>query len=540
MTGRKTRFLAVFLAALFVLSVAVMPMASAAASGELNYGADAADPIWFDGDVTVSKHDMSEGATHADMSYEDDEGLWVDDPIFNVNTSIGENVESDEEGNRNPYSFKPGHIEDEDFLRFPMVGDDEDDDSTDAEGNEDNLASWQDASEWTEEVNASEGSLSETTVAANVEALRIDTGSSMVAGDSYVVKYDNWTSEYDSDEDKRVLQFAIDVDTLDAATNYNLSFHDESGDYKMVEIDSSLTAGDTGVVAASTGDSNVYQIKLSKLTTHGSGSWDNIETLRMNVTDGDFDGSVSWISIDDNSKDSFGEKIVDDDDDDSDYDNTEEQYNATGSITISEPETMDAEFDDAHLTDLTYPFKAPVSELNEAGDDGEYRITWATSEKYGQPNVLTEEYRLELPDAVDLSFSSVTLEMEQAWPDGRYVELKTVEGAGEELFSDLEDDDKYTDQSGSLASEGDEIEIDGTISVGTEYAIKKITTFSDAEKQTVEASMMPGGGGGPVSGGSSGGLDFLVGLPGAILAGAIGFGSRLLSWGPLKNFPWVL
>lgn len=540
MTGRKKQFLAVFLAALFIASTAVMPLASAAASGELNYGADAADPIWFDGDVTVTKHDMAEGGAHEDMSYEDDEGEWVADPIFNVNTSIGEDVESDEEGNRNPYSFEPGHVEDPDFLTFPMVGDDEDDEDTDAPGNEDNLASWQDASEWTEEVNASEGALTETTADSNVDALRINTGTSMVAGDSYVVKYSNWTSEYDSDEDKRVLQFAVDVDTLDAETNANLSIHDESGDYKMVEIDSDLTDGNLGVVGDSTGDSQVYQIKLSKLTTQGAGSWDNIESIRFNVTDGDFDGSITWISLDDTSKDSFGEKIVDDDDDDDDFDNTEEQYNASGAISVSEMSTMDAEFDDARITDLTYPFKAPVSELDEAGDDADYRITWETSEKYGQPNVLTEEYRLELPQAVDLSFSSVTLEMEQAWPEGRYVELKTVEGAGEEKFSDLEDDDKYTDQSGSLASEGDDIEIDGTISVGTEYAIKKITTFSDAERDTITSTSVMGGGGGPVAGGGGSGLDFLLGLPGVIAGSAIAFGSRLLNWGPLKNFPWVI
>lgn len=136
MNDRALRVLAVFPAALFVLSVAVMPMASAAATDELNYGSDAADPIWIDGDVTVAKHDMSEGATHDDMArYYDDNGDWVSDPVWEVNESIGENVDDDEEGNRNRYTFKPGHVEDRDFDEFPRKGDDETNDD------EENLAS---------------------------------------------------------------------------------------------------------------------------------------------------------------------------------------------------------------------------------------------------------------------------------------------------------------------------------------------------------------------------------------------------------------
>lgn len=490
----------------------------AAPTDDITYGDDGADQVWIDvNTLTVAKHPMSEGGTHEDMAgYENDSGDWVDDPAFVVNTSIGEDVASDEEGNRNMYTYNPAYLESDQFGAFPRVGDDEDDESTDDPASEDNLASALDASEWSNVHNASESSISDTTIASNVDAVKIDTGSSMVAGDNTSYQYNNWTSELDSDETKRVIQLAGNVDDLDSSTVVDVNVTDESGDWVNVEINgsSSASTSDIDVAATSTG-TFFYQEKISDLTVHGGGSFDNIESIEVNVRDGDADVQFSWIDLESKGKDTFGEKIVDDDDDDDDFDNTEEQYNGTGTISISDMTTLDSKWDDAEITDVQFPAKFRAQDLKTEGDDEDYRVEWTNSTKYTQENVLTVEYRLELPAEVDLSYAGTSLEMTQTWPDSRYVELGTIEGSDGEKFSTHEDDDDYTDQTSSLGTEDSDIELDGSITTDTEYVVKIVSTFTDSEKATITDTgsedtttddSTDDAGGGTLGGGDSGGI----------------------------------
>lgn len=534
--GGGGRALAAIFVSVMILSVIAIGTAPAAAepTGEINYGEDAADPIWIDVDtLTVAKHPMDEGASHAAMAgYYDDNGEWIADPVFVVNSSIGEDVESDELGNRNPYTFNPAYIEDDDFAAFPRRGDDEDDDDTDAGPAEDNLASALDASEWSETANSSYATPADTTIAANVDAANFDTGSSIGAGDYYTVEYSNWTSELDADESKRVLQLSGEVNSIESGTRAYINVEDESGDTKTVEINgsSSASTSDQDTVATSTG-TFFAQVKLEDLTTTGGGSWDNIEKIELNVTDGDLDVSFSRIDLEKKGKDVYGVKVVDDDDDDSDYDNTEEIENGTGTINVESMDTLGAEFDDATITDVQFPAKFRVQDLKTEGDEDDYHVSWSTSSKYTRPNVLTAEYRLELPDAIDLSYSGTSLEIDQAWPSDRYVELGLVEGSDGEKFTSHEDDDDYTDKLGDLGAEDEEVTLDSTVSSGTEYVLRVVATFSDTERSSIESAGPAGssGGSGGFWSGSGNPLTMIATIAASVFAivmGALGLRNR--------------
>lgn len=513
MSFTRRSILAVTMALLLVASLPGTAMAA-----DLDYGYDGTPNPWVDVNTqTISAFPMEKGTTHSDVSYYDDSGDWVDDPNFVVNTTS--DIESGD--NVNPYSFTVTDIEDDSFGAFPRRGDAEDDEDTDDPPEVDNLASALDAGEWTKSgANKSELTISDTTTANNVEAVRFDTGTSMTSGDIATGEYANWTSELDSDESKRVLMLAVDVDTLDSGTEVQINVTDESGDYKQVVINSSENYEDDTVLANGTGDGYVLQTKLSDLTTNGGGSWDNIENITVTVRDGDFDGSFAWIDLEKKGQVTLGKEKHDGDDSDTDYDDTQKIVdNVTGDISVFELSTLDTEFDDAVIHDLSFPAQWRAQDLDADSVVTEFS---ATSSHPGYDQTVDIWYRFELPSAIDLSYSGVSLEDQLVWDGERYITAEYQEGVTQEDFEDADwrADDANPSSISGYDSVDDEVQIDGTVSSDTGMVVHFVLKLTDDEAGAMQATGDGAAAMGPTDSGSSGLLgglfDFLGSIPGMI------------------------
>lgn len=532
--------LAIFLVVISVLGMTLAPAVLAATSNDpvtehLNYGAyddtgTAPGHLFVNGSVTTAQQDLAEGTSHdAIAGYEDDNGVWVAngdvdkdhaDGDFKVNTSYDESSESG-----NFYSFKPGHIVDTSYVKFPTKN---------------STTTWANSSQWVVQSGSSNVTVSNTTVNADVQAVNFaSTPSSEASGDNiYKVKYEAWAGELDSDESKRVLQFAADINTLEANAEIHIYIYDESGSYKHFTINSSRNFNNNNTVLGNATKDFVKQVKLSTVTTNGPDStFDNIENVTIEVdatgTSANSDFSISWLDLRKKSKNTLGEQRATtddsgtDNDGDGDYDEIQTIHNATNAINVTSMKTLDTEYDDAIVNDLTYPFRYDVTGLERRGQDGTYDFAWLDPVNPSFDDRLNLTVSLKLPSAVDLSYSNTETRLVQAWDDGRYV---SFESASDVADSTNLSQAAFSDDSGSLGSTGTTVTIDSSTSAGERIVLQLEIEFSDSERtDNIEAAAATPAGGVPPPGekgpggilgfGPAGDFVALLGVIGSFLVG---------------------
>ena len=467
---KKLKTLAVVLFALAIVGSSTV--------AALNFSADAPNPTAKVDSVTVSAYDVKWGDS---LTFENDSGSVLALPAT-LNSST--DVDDLGKGTVNPFSLVATNIEEKDFGEFPRTGD-----TTEDPDKDDNTASALDASEWTKSGAASSKlTVSDTETAQNVEAVRFD-ADSMTSGDVATATYQNWTSELDSDESKRYLQVAADVDQLASSAEVQIKVVDESGDYKQLVLNTSETQSSSGVLANATGDGHVSQVQLGELTTFGGGSWDNIEKVEVTVVDGDADVSISMLNAGKMSRYKFGTKYVDNDDDD-DLEK-KEIYEPHGTYSIYSVETLDSEFDGATIHGLSFPAHFSAEDL----EDSNIKTEWQDGKDAGYPNwdkFATFFYRLELPSAYDLSYSGVELVQETQWPGDRYVSVQYAEGVSEDTdFEDIEDN-QWASKTSSYDAKGKNVTVDSTIAPGDDLVFKFEMVFTGDEASNLQTA---GGGG---------------------------------------------
>lgn len=485
---------------LVVLAVGVATAATSLAPGDLTYdrSADAPAPNpWINESSLTIDHHVGDGP----LEYDDDNG----DPATlpgTVNSSVD-----------NPYRYQVTGVEDPDFGAFPRGS---------------AQASALNASEWsTGGANASKLTVSDTETETDVDAVRFDTGSAMATDDVATATYNNWSTELDSDESKRVLMLAADVDTLDSDTRASVRVYDESGDYKEVAINGSSSATEDGTSTwiNATGDGQVVQVKLSELTTEGGGSWSNVENVTVRVTDGDLDMSVSLVDLEKKTPYEWGTYRADTDGDD-DLEDVDVAEDPDGDVKVHAVDTIDNGFSDATLHDLTVAgVQYRAQDLTDA-EDYEIEVTEA-SDRPAYDQKIDFYYRLEVPSAIELSHSGLELRHSTAWPGERYAKVETREGCG---TTDFEDVSGWTDQTASFDSEGKNVTVDDTISVDTAYCIH-VQWYGTQEEVDAMQSAGGGGGGAAPSEGGNPIVSFFTDPLGAVvsLLGAIGIGGKALS-----------
>lgn len=382
------------------------------------------------------------------------------------------------------------------------------------------------ADEWT----TSSLTVTNTSTASNVEAVRFQTNGSMTSGDTATATY---THSIDSDEAKRHIQLFVDVTTLEASTHVEVRVVDENGDYKSLIIDPDNSTDSANVLANSTGEGYVSQQQLGELpttTVSGSdGTFDNIAKVVVVAEDGEFDGSFSVINAEKMSPYALGQQAYDGSDDDSEKDETRTITEPSGAYAVQSVDTLGSTFDNAVVHDASFDMKFAASDLDKSselqieftddrGQDGVYpSFDW----------VVDSYYRLELPSAYDLSYSNAKLTDTVEMPASRYQTVEYAEGVGDTKFSEI---DSWTSASSSYDAQGSEVTLDSTIQPGQQIAVHYEYVVTTSDKGSMTQS---GGVAGQFSKDSGGGIwSFLTSLPGVgtviALVGAVVGGKMAL------------
>lgn len=484
---------------LMALMVATTP-AAAVSSADLNYGENGIDNPYVSADVTVDSYDVGYGDT---PQYEDDSGSVTDLPA-SVNSSS--DVDDLGTGYVNEWTFTATDIDFADAGEFPRKSDETD-----------NSASALDASEYTSGANTT---VSDVNTAPGVEAVEMD----FQAGTSgQSATYSNFSVT--SDAEKRYFQAFYDIQSSSAST-ISVTIHDQTdGDTATVEIYNAT--GDTSsatVGANTTGEGKVMQVQVGKLSASGGDS--TIQEIGQVVVSTNDAANVDFsaINVEKTSKYKLGTKKVDTDDDDELE--TEEIYSATGPISIHSISTMGTAFDSATIKGVTFPAHFEAQQLSS--DD--VAFSQQSGEDAGYPNWdkhTTTQYRLELPDAYDLSYANTELRADQKHTETHYKTVQYAEGTGDTAFDDIEDS-SWTDITTSFSSEGKQVSIDTTVQPGTSMVLELNNVWTSSEYDTVTSGDQAGGGG-PMSSADGGFWGFLTSLPGIIVTGAAAFlGGRSL------------
>lgn len=463
--------------------VAVMLLAVPAAAA-LNFGGGGAPNPTIAGDVTKDTHQLDWDATQ----YEADDGSVTSLPAT-VNSSAD-----------NPFFFTATDINFTDAGAFPV--------------NKDGVSAL-DASEWTTDASAGGSvTVSDVSTAPDVDALRVST-SSQTSGDSVSATFGNFSIT--SDAEKRYVQIAADVNTLDSAAVAELRLNDADGDYVAIDLaNASAEQSDATVLANQTGEGHVIQEQIGGLTVEGSGdgTLSEIQNGEVVVNDGNAEVDVSALNAQKMGEWQFGAERVDNDGDDE-----------LETVDISEPHgqysvhslgSLGAAFDSATINDLTVPMLFEAEQL--PSDD--VMTNWTATTSYPAFDQIGEiHYRMDVPDAYDLSYSGLSLDQKTNWPSERYAAVEYKEGVGDTDFGDIENWDSKTS---SFDAQDKTVEIDGTIQPGTESALHYELKLTDGEADEMQSS-----GGAGVMGGNQGGgfVGWLIGLPGVVLSaigGALG------------------
>jgi hypothetical protein len=485
MTNRLSRGLFAALIASMVLMSAIAPVAMAA---QVNHEAGAAPQGEIATDVTVSSHDRS---TMSPLEYEDDSGDLTTLPA-SLNTS--DDVDDLGTGYVNAYSFTPTDIQFEDAGAFPHANE--------SKSAVDNESAWT-----TIGANSGKASVSDVTTAPGVEAVEIATDGSMGSGDVAGAEYTDFSVT--SDVDKRYLQLGLTVDTLDSDAVVEVRANDSDGDYVEAEINASRSSGEDYITNA-TGDGIVYQRQVGSMTVEGNGdgSMQEIQEIEVRVLDADANVDIMALNVERLSKWTLATERADTDDDDEFETNTIYEHKTGGDIATHGLSTMGSVFDSATINDLTYPVNFAVSDL----PDEDVNATYSAADSYPAFDSMFEAYyRIQLPDAYDLSYANAELQDTVSVPSGRYETVEYAEGVSD---TDFEDISSWTSVSDQYSSEGADVTLDSTIQPGQEIALHYEYPVTDDEKSALEATGMVGG---PMGSGSGGPADWPV--IGGVIAG---------------------
>lgn len=480
---RGKRLIALVLAGTMLLSVAGGAAIAQSVDDpqEIDYESDATPNVAIETTVTVDEVEPGWGPTE----YEGNNGELQELPAH-VNDSV-----------ENPASLVATHINEEEFTAFPNAG-------------EEDSASWVDSSEWSAD---SSLQVTETTTAPSVDALNFATDGSMTAGDSASATFENVS--INSDEERRYLQLAADVNTLGNDSSVEVRITDEDGDYKRVLIDGENSSDEKDVLASSEVDGAVSQVQLGELETHNvtgsDGTFNNIDSVDVVANDGEADVSFALMNAERMSTYTFGEQRYDSDGD-GEMDDTRTITEPQGEYAVTGIDTLGSTFDDATFRNVDYELTFSASDLEDANDA---QVEFAEAESYPSFDWFgTHSYRLSLPDAYALSYSGSELVFTGDLPEDRYQVVQVAEGVGDTEFANVTGWTSYTDQ----VVTGERVMLSNTVDSGEEIAVQTEALITDSEKNDIE-SPSSGGAMGPTGGSDDGGFfSFLFSIPGMIVS----------------------
>lgn len=484
MTGHASKGIFVVLILATVAGMTAMP--AMAANSTINYDSSSAPQAAMTGDVTIADHPMGDDP----LTYNNNSGEWT-----SLAASVNDSVD-------NPFEFVASDINFTDASAFPH----------DSENSSLSSEYWEIADA------DSDGSMSvdDVETAPGVDALSVATSDQTEYGS--IATFDLTQTDIDapitSDEDKRYLQLIGDINELDSDAAVLVKVVDDDGDYYEAEINSSRSSGED-MIANSTGEGVIYQQQLGELelNQNGDGTFNDIESIEIEVTEGDADLEISALNVGKMGEWDFGDRLEETDDDDELETEQIAEHKSGGPLALSDLGTMGDTFADAHIKSLTVPFEQSLEDL----DDEDVEVSFTDADRYESYDSQFEgDFRFELPTAYDLGYEDLELTDEVSVPDTRYTSVEYAEGTGDTEIADIS---SWSEITSSYESMDDRVSIDDTIQPGTAMVVSYDYLITEDEKASLEAV----GGVVGTTGESEGILDMLFSLPGMIISGVVGF-----------------
>ncbi|WP_276258119.1 hypothetical protein [Haloglomus litoreum] len=469
---------------------------------------DESPRVWVEEtDVTIAEHRMGEHGTDP-LAYEADDGSNTELPA-EVNASDADA----------PIEVSPAYIDDPD-LYGPV---------TDDEGNVEDQSFVAEEGDWAISGSASaKGSATEWSDAPNFRAAptQLATDGSMTAGDTVLFNYsDNVTLD---NARKRVLTVAGEVNTLDSGAHVRFEIVDKDGDFTYSNISTSAAdaneetfANETGAFYASTRVDTL--VSANGVQGSGDGTMDEINAVRLNISEADADLAITGMDISSKETKSFATVAYQDDSDDR-YE-TETRTNVDGgAVRLRSLDGLADHWGDAHVHDLVVGAGDATVNYGLSMADGS-NVTMTDAEDYASYSDRLEGQPLavwDIPAPVDVTHGTLDLVAEQRQPGSQYISVDYATGyAGN--YSEATTTDATSQFSGAI---GDRVELATDISASSDHdaavGMEIVYTSSEADAVYQSAPAM----GGPT--GKSGGFFSTIwgkvaGLGGALVT-ALGLG----------------
>lgn len=469
---------ATLLAAMLLTSTVAMPVMAA---GGIGWSDDTKTPNpEIATEVTIDE--WSNADFSSALQYYDDAGETASLPA-SINGS-----------NDNPVTLTATDIDFEDRAEAPRLD----------EETGDNSASFLDSSEWS----VSGASVSDTTTAPGVDSLGyVGTASTDSA---------TYTNVSVTDGEKSFITIAADITSATGTPTLQLT--DSDGDYVEITLyDATANADSDTVLANTTGEGMVLQQQVGDLTVQGSGDGTFGSTEEVSIN-GEIDADVSALDAERTRALTFGEREFENADGDME---TETITEPRGAYSVTGVDTVDDVMADATIYGITVDAEFQASDLT---DDEDVSAEFGESADYPQWDQLGEiDYRLTLPTAFDLSYSSPEFVDSPTLTDERYKSVEIAEGTEDTNFSEI---DSWTSVTSSYDG-SDEISLDSTVSTDTSYVISYEVVLTNDEVQAIKDAVDEGGA--AIMGSSSGGtfagiINFLTSIPGIITSAIAGLG----------------
>lgn len=313
---------------------------------------------------------------------------------------------------------------------------------------------------------------------------------------------------------RKWLQIVQDIPDLTGVIEYRVE--DSTEATLTVEADSAGDTATDAVITDTTGPSQASQVRLGEL-----GDLEDIVAVEIAFVGGSGETTIHGLNLEKESRWQFGTEQY--------YDAEDEQlktqtvYEPSGDYSIQSLDTLPSEFGESKINGVSYDMEAQASELPQAQ-------VWArvkdTPDTYTYPKELEMFVFFEAPTAYDLEevdFGELYDVVE--FPSGRYRALEAATGFDEPDSWDDVDSISWTDRSGEIGSDGEELEMLSPLSATDLVGWRARIEMSE---NRVDAITAVGGGGAVGTSGSSGFNYWLTTILGVLGGGAVMFRKQIL------------
>ena len=392
----------------------------------------------------------------------------------------------------------------------------------DGDGTADEEVTALDATHWTG-TNSTNGTVSISDADLDVSDALTVSSSSVPSGETVKAAFSD-VSITDSPS-KRFLQFVINVSTLESGATVEVAVIDDDGDEKVVSASPGADTTTASVFADATGDGYVLQQRLADLSTvaNGDGAFDSIDSVEVRISDANATVTLTALDIEAKSRWLFGSYLANEG---TDSEERVKRYEpGSGTFTVTGLDTLGDGLghEDAVIHDVEQPFRYT---LEASSYDYEYRFREATDYP-GFSWLFDQRGKFEVPTAIELTHSGLTMYDMATVPANRYKEVWTASGIEDVAFDDLDDDTDKTYHGASYDSEGKEVTLISSATGATVYGYGASVLATDDDKSGAIDAPSGGGGAAPAEGSDNGGTVLMFGGITATIGAVI---AKLRGW----------